>query len=343
MLPQVPDARPDDPEDVSWALSTAEAMWARGDHAEGIKWVRRAAEAASEADRDARALDLAKAAADLAGAIARRTRASIDLEELEPIPEPAPPPVPPASSSVRPKPASDLRAEVRVTDVRVEVRATAAPVASATALKPAMTPSRPPAPLPSRTSQPPPSIGRMAHAAKAPAAVRASQPPPSPARAAALASRPLVGKPLAATKPDKDKDNRAAKRSARRSRDNLDAEARKALGAVAARAAPAMTDAAATGVMAKTAPAMTDAAATGRATKAAPVSASVGGRASAAPPHEPGLTTTQAVRVVVWRDASGVHLAPAGAVVSATSTVDAVLVALEPKADLTAWLTEERR
>ena len=45
-IPQVPDAKPDDPEDVSWALSTAEAMWARGDHSEGIKWVRRAAEAA---------------------------------------------------------------------------------------------------------------------------------------------------------------------------------------------------------------------------------------------------------------------------------------------------------
>ena len=70
-IPQVPDAKPDDPEDVSWALSTAEAMWARGDHSEGIKWVRRAAEAASEAEKDMRAVELAKAAADLQGMISR--------------------------------------------------------------------------------------------------------------------------------------------------------------------------------------------------------------------------------------------------------------------------------
>jgi hypothetical protein len=54
--------------------------------------------------------------------------------------------------------------------------------------------------------------------------------------------------------------------------------------------------------------------------------------------HDPAITTSQAVRVVVWRDASGVHVAPAGTVVSAI-TVDAVLVALEPHADLTAWLS----
>ena len=58
--------------------------------------------------------------------------------------------------------------------------------------------------------------------------------------------------------------------------------------------------------------------------------------------HDPGITTTQAVRVVVWRDGSGVHMAPAGTVVSAI-TVDAVLVALDANADLTAWLTQKGR
>ena len=53
-LPEVPEAKPEDPEDVSWALSTAEAMWARGDHLEGIKWVRKAAEAASDVENDER-------------------------------------------------------------------------------------------------------------------------------------------------------------------------------------------------------------------------------------------------------------------------------------------------
>src|SRR4051794_22430661 len=97
LFPQVPEAKPEDPEDVSWALSTAEAMWARGDHSEGIKWVRRAAEAASEAEDDSRALELAKAAADLAGLIARRSRASIDIVEgelldVQPAEKAAPPP-----------------------------------------------------------------------------------------------------------------------------------------------------------------------------------------------------------------------------------------------------------
>jgi hypothetical protein len=54
--------------------------------------------------------------------------------------------------------------------------------------------------------------------------------------------------------------------------------------------------------------------------------------------HDPAIVTTQAVRVVVWRDGSGVHVAPAGTVVSAI-TIDAVLVALEPNTDLTAWLS----
>lgn len=62
----IPKVRDDDPEDVSWALSTAATSFARGDRAEALKWLRRAAEAASEAERDARALELAKAAAELA-------------------------------------------------------------------------------------------------------------------------------------------------------------------------------------------------------------------------------------------------------------------------------------
>ena len=48
----------------------------------------------------------------------------------------------------------------------------------------------------------------------------------------------------------------------------------------------------------------------------------------------------QAVRVVVWRGPNGVHIAPHGTTVSAIS-VDAMLVALDPAADLYAWLTNE--
>ncbi len=49
------------------------------------------------------------------------------------------------------------------------------------------------------------------------------------------------------------------------------------------------------------------------------------------------LRASQAVRVVVWRGPDGVHVAPAGTTVSAI-TVDALLVALDPGADLAAWL-----
>lgn len=65
-------------------------------------------------------------------------------------------------------------------------------------------------------------------------------------------------------------------------------------------------------------------------------------RPPAATVHDPEIHTSQAVRVVVWRDANGVHIAPAGTVVSAI-TIDAVLVALEPSADLTAWLSPRER
>ncbi len=54
--------------------------------------------------------------------------------------------------------------------------------------------------------------------------------------------------------------------------------------------------------------------------------------------EDPSIRHSQAVRVVVWRGPDGVHVAPHGTRVAAI-TVDAVLVALDPSADLTAWLT----
>jgi hypothetical protein len=53
---------------------------------------------------------------------------------------------------------------------------------------------------------------------------------------------------------------------------------------------------------------------------------------------DPALRPSQAIRVVVWRAADGVHVAPQGTRVAAIS-VDAVLVALDPSADLAAWLS----
>jgi hypothetical protein len=418
MLPQVPEAKPEDPEDVSWALSTAEAMWARGDHSEGIKWVRRAAEAASEAEFDARALELAKAAAELAGLVTRRlSRASIDLEEIEPVSEAAPPPVPPARpaspANPPPKPVGSMAPRPLPTSVTRQVA----------------TPSRPPAPLPSRTSQPPPP------------GTRPSQAPKGRPLGSNTASKP-------ASVPGETTAQRAAqeKKTSRKSRDNLDAEARAAVEVADTARQLAVDEKTAGAVL----PADTSETAaievphrrgpaeigsndptvigrvdevlkpTGRSTdewdasptqnlageellfgegdgdrktvagapatdfkatiqsfprpgaKPAGVAASPGaapangggtspptsvagamltqGALAAAPAvrggtnerHDPAITTSQAVRVVVWRDANGVHVAPAGTVVSAI-TVDAMLVALEPSADLTAWLTQKGR
>jgi len=54
--------------------------------------------------------------------------------------------------------------------------------------------------------------------------------------------------------------------------------------------------------------------------------------------HDPSLRPSQAIRVIVWRASDGVHVAPQGTRVAAIS-VDAVLVALDPTADLAAWLS----
>lgn len=54
----------------------------------------------------------------------------------------------------------------------------------------------------------------------------------------------------------------------------------------------------------------------------------------------PAQKPSQAVRVVVWRGPDGVHVAPHGTTVTAIS-VDALLVALDPSADLFAWLTNK--
>jgi hypothetical protein len=58
-----------------------------------------------------------------------------------------------------------------------------------------------------------------------------------------------------------------------------------------------------------------------------------------AKPASDDLHPSQAVRVVVWRSADGVHVAPHGTKVNAIA-VEAMLVALDPSADLAAWLAK---
>lgn len=389
LLPQVPETKPEDPEDVSWALSTAEAMWARGEHAEGIKWIRRAAEAASEADQDSRALELAKAAADLRGLVTKRvSRVSVDAEEIEPLAES----FHPTSSSPPPLPkGGDSGRAPKVDEVRVPKPQ------PASVTKQVTTPSRPPAPLPSHGA-----AGRTSQLPR-PATATPNKPLAASSKTAAL--RPTPAKtPEKAGKPEKSEKKDAKK--ARRSRD-LDAEARPVGLGAASTTSPNPTDLSADtaevaavdrfptegspsssaevsnassgedlvqdevpasssesigdrktavvpvpGVMYRAeADRPPRPAAVGKpnapnrtvsgSTSIVPASGAAGLHPSAAP-HDPGIVTTQAIRVVVWRDGNGVHLAPEGTVVSAIK-VSAVLVALEPNADLTAWLSERGR
>jgi hypothetical protein len=65
----IPQAIATDSEDVAWALSTAEAMFACGDTNDALKWLRRAAEAASEVVVDDRSRALQRATTDFAALI----------------------------------------------------------------------------------------------------------------------------------------------------------------------------------------------------------------------------------------------------------------------------------
>jgi hypothetical protein len=67
--PLLPAPRDEDPEDVSWALQTADALWKRGEYADAVSWIRKAANAASEAEADMRVIELAKAAAELSAIV----------------------------------------------------------------------------------------------------------------------------------------------------------------------------------------------------------------------------------------------------------------------------------
>ncbi|MBX3185462.1 MAG: hypothetical protein KF819_00550 [Labilithrix sp.] len=378
VLPQVPEAKPEDPEDVSWALSTAEAMWARGDHLEGIKWVRKAAEAASDVEDDMRALELAKAASELAGIVARRSMASIG-EGAPPAEAPsqrpaaegwAPPPTSAQPVSVMPSTARSV-APVPPGGTGPPPPVAAGP-ASARPPAPAKARSAPPIPLPSKASQPPPPNTPLGHK-------EAPRPPAAP--------RTPLGKPVAASRVAADPPRSG--KGKRRSRENLEAEAAAAgvadtapqravdadrlpLGDATTRSrrrsrpdgdatviatlaeltaagererSAAEWDASPTqnltgddmDHMTSDGDRKTTAIAVPHVVNAAPAQAPV--RAPTQTVHDPEIQTSQAVRVVVWRDANGVHVAPEGTVVSSI-TIEAVLVVLEPGVDLTAWLSQ---
>ncbi|MDB4938638.1 MAG: Translation initiation factor 2 [Labilithrix sp.] len=400
-LPEVPEAKPEDPEDVSWALSTAEAMWARGDHLEGIKWVRKAAEAASDAENDERHLELAKAASELASLIARRSRSEVPGGGGYAGGAPSEVPAQPTSGSQPSSQPSTARSAAPPPPPH-PVSSTARPPPVPTKSAPHTPRSMPPgAPLPARASTPP----------KAPQVPQAPRSAPRPLATGDARQGPLAGRGILSNRTAPEAFGKTPK-ARRRSRENLDAEAKAAGvldtapqtavdGATAERALrndvgeitavassgsiPAAESSAGTRAKRRSRPdpeptvvgriedlvqaereksaVEWDASPTANLTGDDMDQINVGDRkttafaipaakpASIAPPpprasiaavHDPGIQTSQAVRVVVWRDGTGVHIAPAGTVVSSI-TIDAVLVVLEPSADLTAWLSQRER
>lgn len=57
-MAEIPAPIPTDPEDVSWALETANALWKRGDQEDALNWVQRAINTAREAGQTPRAREL---------------------------------------------------------------------------------------------------------------------------------------------------------------------------------------------------------------------------------------------------------------------------------------------
>lgn len=63
--PNMPKTEADDAAEVTLALETARALWAKGQGLESVRWIQRAAQDAESAGNDLRAVSLARAAADL--------------------------------------------------------------------------------------------------------------------------------------------------------------------------------------------------------------------------------------------------------------------------------------
>jgi hypothetical protein len=301
----IPPAKKDDIEDVAWALQTAEATWSRGDHADALKWVRRAAEAASEAEKDDRALELAKAAADVASLLADRptTVAPPPAAML------APPPLPRSNTSKPPPGVSAVAARP----------ATGAPTAPKVAMNmPALPRPGQKSPTPVRVQSPAPVTKRGGR--------RSS---PSFVEEASLASTVEGPRPRKASTT-----NETKKRG--RSRPATEEAAPAAAANLSTEEIEAWPSQSLVGDDLEDPRDHTRIGTPAYREGAQRASA----RPAALPAALPPLVMSQAVRVVVWRGADGVHVAPAGTQVAAIG-VEAVLVALDPVADLAAWLSNK--
>jgi hypothetical protein len=299
----VPTAKKDDPEDVAWALQTAEATWSRGDHGDALKWIRRAAEAASEAERDDRALELAKAAADVASLMTDRVTAV------------APPPIPGGAPQ----------------------RQDAAPASAGPANlgSSAASAGRVGAPMAPRVGNNAASLPRPGQKGPLPARVQAGQISKRGGRRSAPSITEETGIPSEV------RSRRASITNETKKRGRLSkpaAEETVQAPPVSARQ-PSAEEVDAWPTASLSGDELDAAALAQNTTLGAPAYRETAEKASARPPPPSAvpLVMSQAVRVVVWRAADGVHVAPAGTHVAAIG-VEAVLVALDPVADLATWL-----
>jgi hypothetical protein len=351
----IPPADKDDSEDVAWALSTAEAMHARGDAMEALKWLRRAAEAAAESSADDRALQIAKAAADLASVVGPTSH--MPPPPPAPVPQAVPsapllPQVTPAARPVHPTQPTQVsrssapaplhpqaqgqtpRAPAIAGQAPLAARATAATTPSNVARRSAT----------GRRSRPDVVISRPPDEQTQQMEVQQSSPAsPSPAPAArrrGRASKPAyeettgtdaafpapAPQPTADVAPPTPIDPGIAAAAetptgppAHPSSDDMDAWPTQAMGGDALDSVPPGDEQTRIGVPA--------------------YKPGADGAGAPATDEEPPFHASQAVRVIVWRTSDGgVRIAPQGTSVSAIS-VEAILVALDPNADLAAWLT----
>ena len=81
---EVPAPRPDDGENVAWALITSASLFKGGDLGESLRWLRRAASSSAETGNDSRAVDLYRAAAELSERVPKEA-GSLD-QRIMPIP-----------------------------------------------------------------------------------------------------------------------------------------------------------------------------------------------------------------------------------------------------------------
>ncbi len=345
----IPAPKPEDAEDVSWALSTAEAMFARGDIAEALKWIRRAAEAASEVDADERALELAKAAADLTSLSTRGAGAGGSSALTKTLLTP-PAALPQSIRNAQAQAFRAQQAEYAATEPKTEPPPPSMPLQRVATKREVPLPSKgrapraaveptPPQPQSTRTGVLAPkrrrSQANLEEAARKagalgeiPGTMRAAEVPAAHDAGPGRYVGPTSEEPSVPTAPGTSVDPGGAQDARRgRRKSHADREVRSR--------APVVT-------MADEWDAHPTQNLTGD--ELSSITESRPEAPASSPPSAPmptPLVQLPAIRVVLFRDADGIRMAPAGPG-APPKGVDALVIVLDPTADLAAWLEDER-